>query len=59
MKAEDDPEFMETVEEVILDLSPAELNACEIIAKDLDVDPVVEALKPFYDRYLEARRPKD
>ena len=59
MKAEDDPEFMETVEEVILDLSPAELNACETIAKDLDVDPVVEALKPFYGCYLEERRPKD
>jgi hypothetical protein len=42
-----------TVEECILDLSSAELNICEIISKDLGVDPVVEALRPFHARYLE------
>ena len=31
MKPEDDPEFVELVEECILDLGPAELNVCEII----------------------------
>jgi hypothetical protein len=53
MKPEDDPEFMEFVEETILDLSPAELAECEIIAKDLGVDPVVEALRPIYEQYLQ------
>jgi hypothetical protein len=53
MKPEDDPEFVESAKDCILDLSPAELNVCEVIAKDLGVDPVVEAFKPFYARYLE------
>jgi hypothetical protein len=30
-KPEDDPEFMESVEECILDLSPAELNVCALM----------------------------
>ena len=51
MKAEDDPEFMEVVEESILDLSPYELSVCEIIAKNCGADPVVEALRPSYDQY--------
>jgi hypothetical protein len=53
MKAEDDPEFMESVEECILDLSPAELNFYETVSKELGVDPAVEALRPSYARYLE------
>jgi hypothetical protein len=55
MKAEDDPEFMELVEECILDLTPAELNVYETVSKELGVDPIVEAHRPFFDRYLRSR----
>jgi hypothetical protein len=35
MKPQDDPEFMQFMEECILDLNPAHLNICEIIQKSL------------------------
>jgi len=59
MKPEDDPEFMELVEECILDLTPAELNAYETVSKERGVDVVLEAFKPFYYRYLEEERPDE
>ena len=52
MEPEDDPEFIEMVEETILDLSSAELNFYEMVSKELGVDPAVVALKPFYRQYL-------